>query len=60
MEPNRTALRLNGQKPISGGNYTMKKIISLVLAAMLTLSLAACGSTNSAGQPRLYLSLINI
>ena len=23
MEPNRTALRLNGQKPISGGNYTI-------------------------------------
>jgi hypothetical protein len=44
MEPNCTALRLNGQKPISGGNYTMKKIISLVLAAVLTLSLAACGT----------------
>ena len=32
----------------------MKKILSLVLAAALTLSLAACGSTNSAGQLRLY------
>ena len=49
MEPNHAALRLNGQKPISGGNYTMKKIISLVLAAVLALSLAACGNKNNGG-----------